>query len=118
MNILCFIQTEDGAINGVSKEALSLSQDLCQKSAGDLTVLSFDSDVSSELEKLKASNLIVLDLPELKSYNPLYYTAAVNQVIQQNSYDLVILGHTYQARDWVPRLSARSDIPFISDCID
>ena len=118
MNILCFIQTEDGAINGVSKEALSLSQDLCQKSAGDLTVLSFDSDVSSELEKLKSSNLIVLDLPELKSYNPLYYTAAVNQVMEQNSYDLVILGHTYQARDWVPRLSARSDIPFISDCID
>ena len=26
-------------------------------------------------------------------------------------------GHTYQARDWVARLSARLDIPFISDCI-
>lgn len=118
MNVLCFIQTEDGAINGVSKEALSLSQDLCQKSNGDLTILSFDPIAKSDLSKFKASSLIVLDSPELKSYNPLFYTAAVNQVMQQNSYNLLILGHTYQARDWVPRLSARSDIPFISDCID
>ena len=34
------------------------------------------------------------------------------------SFDLLIMGHTYQARDWVPRLSARCNIPFISDCID
>ena len=32
--------------------------------------------------------------------------------------DLIICGHSYQTRDWVPRLSARLDIPFISDCID
>ena len=117
MNVLCFIQTEDGALNGVSKEALSLCQEICQKSDGDLTILSFDSSTSETLSKFKASKLITLDLPELKNYNPLYYTAAVNQVMTQNSYDLLILGHTYQARDWVPRLSARLDIPFVSDCI-
>ena len=28
-----------------------------------------------------------------------------------------MFGHSYETRDWVPRLSARLDIPFISDCI-
>ena len=31
--------------------------------------------------------------------------------------DFFIFGHTYETRDWVPRLSARLDAPFLSDCI-
>jgi electron transfer flavoprotein alpha subunit len=42
----------------------------------------------------------------------------VTNILKDASFDLLIIGHTYQARDWVPRLSARCDIPFISDCID
>ena len=31
--------------------------------------------------------------------------------------NLIFFGHTYETRDWVPRLSARLNIPLISDCI-
>ena len=30
--------------------------------------------------------------------------------------DLLIFGHSYESRDWVPRLSARLDKAFVSDC--
>jgi electron transfer flavoprotein alpha subunit len=41
----------------------------------------------------------------------------MEDVITAESPDILIFGHSYEARDWVPRLSARLDIPFISDCI-
>ena len=30
--------------------------------------------------------------------------------------NLLIFGHSYETRDWVPRLSARLDKAFVSDC--
>jgi electron transfer flavoprotein alpha subunit len=42
----------------------------------------------------------------------------MEQVIADTAANVVIFGHTYQVRDWVPRLSARLDAPFISDCVD
>ena len=38
-------------------------------------------------------------------------------IINKYNPDLILFGHTYQTRDWVPRISARLNIPFLSDCI-
>ena len=117
MKTLCFIQYDD-KINGVSKEAISLSQEIAEKTNGELTLLSFNQSAINELKKFKADKILFVDDAKLTQYNPLYYTSAIKQIMNEGSYDLLILGHTYEARDWVPRLSARCDIPFISDCID
>jgi electron transfer flavoprotein alpha subunit len=42
----------------------------------------------------------------------------MEKIISNESPDVVAFGHTYQARDWVPRLSARLDAPFVSDCTE
>ena len=117
MKILCFIQYDE-KINGVSKEAVSLSQEIASKANGELTLLTFNESASNDLQKLQSDKVIFVNDSLLNDYNPLYYTAAVKQVMDEGDYDLLILGHTYEARDWVPRLSARLDIPFISDCVD
>ena len=36
-------------------------------------------------------------------------------IYNKYSPDLFFFGHTYETRDWVPRLSARLNMPFISD---
>ena len=118
MKILCFFQNDDSVINPVSKEAIALSQEIKNKLNGELDILTFNKDVSSELNQFEATNILVGNNQELENYNPLFFTSAVEHIINSNNYDLIIVGHTYQARDWVPRLSARKDIPFISDCID
>ena len=42
----------------------------------------------------------------------------VKQVIQSINPSIIIIGHTYQTRDFMPRVSARIDIPFIPDIIE
>ncbi len=118
MKILCFIQTDDGAVNPVSKEAIALSQELRDKSNGSLDILTFDQQAASQLNQYDSNKVLIGNSSELADYNPLYYTSAVDHILNSNDYDLLVIAHTYQARDWVPRLSARQDIPFISDCID
>ena len=118
MKILCFIQYEDNTINGVSKEALALSQEIAEKHNGNLSLLTFNESAAEQLKKYTSDEILLANNEDLNDYNPLFYTAALEQVINDHSFDLLILAHTYQARDWVPRLSARSNIPFISDCID
>ena len=118
MKILCFIQYEDNAINGVSKEALSLSQEISEKYNANLSLLTFSESAAEELKKYTSDEILLANNDNLNDYNPLFYTTAVEQIMDQHSFDLLILAHTYQARDWVPRLSARCNIPFISDCID
>jgi electron transfer flavoprotein alpha subunit len=118
MKILCFIQYEDNTINGVSKEALSLSQEIAANSGSELSLLTFSQSAAEELKSYTSNEILLAKDDNLNDYNPLFYTAAVEKVMSENSFDLLILAHTYQARDWVPRLSARCNIPFISDCID
>ena len=59
------------------------------------------------------SNLI-----NLKKYNPLFYVDVFEKIFNLYNPRLVCFGHTYETRDWVPRLSARLNIPLISDCIE
>ena len=118
MKILCFVQDDDNAINPVSKEAIALSQEIKDKLNGELDILTFSEQVANELNQCESNQVLLGKSEELEEYNPLYYTSAVDCILNNNEYDLLIIGHTYQARDWAPRLSARRDIPFISDCID
>ena len=118
MKILCFVQDDDNAINPVSKEAIALSQEIKDKLNGELDILTFSEQVANELSQFESNQVLLGKSEELEDYNPLYYTSAVDCILNNNEYELLIIGHTYQARDWAPRLSARRDIPFISDCID
>ena len=118
MKILCITQYDDNLLNGVSKEAIVLGQELREKTNGNLSIVTFNGSAANELQKYNSNQIILVNDDNLNDYNPLYYTEAINQIIKKDSFDLVIIGHTYQARDWVPRLSARCNIPFISDCID
>ena len=54
----------------------------------------------------------------MTDFHPLKYTAALEKIINDKKPNIIACAHTYQARDWIPRLSARLNIPFVSDCID
>ena len=118
MKILCFVQCDDNLMNAVSKESIALSQEIKNKSNGHLDILTFNENVANELTQYDSDSIFLAKNEILNDYNPLYYTSAAEHVLNNGEYDLLIIAHTYQARDWVPRLSARCDIPFISDCID
>ena len=117
MKLFVFIQHEEGKINSVSLEALLGAQEIAEKSGGNVSAVTFSASVGEKLTGYDLSEILVIENPQLENYDPLYYVKAMEDVITAESPDILIFGHSYEARDWVPRLSARLDIPFISDCI-
>ena len=118
MKLFVFIQHEKDKINPVSLESLKGAQEIAEKSAGTISAVTFSSIVGNKLMGYDLSEILVIEDPKLENYNPLYYVKAMEEVAREESADILIFGHTYETRDWVPRLSARLDIPFVSDCIN
>lgn len=114
MKAFIFIQSDGGVVNKNSIEALlSIQQLECDLS---ITAITFDENAVDSISSYKIDRVLHVKSPLLQRYNPLAYVEAIEKIIQTNQPDLFAFGHTYEARDWVPRLSARLDIPFVSDC--
>ena len=118
MKISVFIQSLDGKANNNSLESLSAAQKLSNANGGEVHAITFDKDVANSLTSFELASIVYVNNDELKDYNPLFYLKSLELLSNDMNPDLIICGHSYQTRDWVPRLSARLDIPFISDCVD
>ena len=112
MNILVFIQANDNQINRMSLEALACAQNLNHS----ISAITFDEKAAEELSHYKLNEIILVKNSNLNDYNPLHYASTLNKVMTDD-FDAIFFAHTYEVRDWVPRLSAKLDYPFISDCI-
>jgi len=116
MKIINFIEDNNGKINTNSLESLKASQEICKHNNGEIFCITFNSDVGEHLKQYNVKEVLLVQNNNLDDYSPLFFTKAVEQIINTINPSLIVFGHTYQTRDWVPRLSARLDIPFISDC--
>ena len=117
MKLLVYIQQDQGNISSRSLESLKGAQDIAKESGGTVSALTFSSIAGEKLTGYDLSEVLVIDNPQLEIYNPLYYVKAIQDVSMVESPDILVLAHSYETRDWVPRLSARLDIPFVSVCI-
>ena len=100
----------------MSKEAIAGAQ----KIGGSITalVIGDNSDaILNELSSIAIDETLVVKHELVSSYNSDGYTEVVAQVVQSTNPDIIVAGHTYQTRDFMPRVSARLDIPFIPDII-
>jgi len=110
MKILVFIQVDDNKINRMSLEMLACAQTL----NANVTALTFNENASKELTKYQLDKIIFAKNEKLNSYSPLDYAKTLEQ-LNDGNYNAIFFAHTYETRDWVPRLSVRFDCPFISD---
>ena len=117
MKILIYIQTTDNKINPISLESLVAAQQLKKQKGGKIIAITFSLEVSNQLTKYDIDEILFSNNQQLNNYSPLHFLEAFDQINSSYEPDLFIFGHTYETRDWVPRLSARLNIPFISDCI-
>ena len=118
MKIITFLESSNNKIHPVSLEALVAAQKLKNESGGTVHAIIFNNDLSESLSKYDLDSVVAINDNHLSKYNPLYYLETINQVFDNLDADICIFGHTYQTRDWVPRLSAKLNIPFISDCLE
>ena len=118
--ILVVLENQRGNIHAFSKEAVVAGQQLSEKLGLDLSILCLGENASSLREQASdysAKNLILAQHDLINSYSADGYSKALAQVISELSPKYVLMGHSYMVRDFLPRVSAKLDIPFVSDII-
>ncbi len=120
MNILIIPEQREGKWNKTSFETLSAAQKIAGAAGGKLAGVVIGKGVAALAAELAASKLDEVLLVEhdlLEKYTPDGFTLALEQVIAQTNPDLVLLPHTYQVRDFAPKLAASLGKGMIADCI-
>ena len=113
--ILVVAEQRDGTLNRASWEAIAAAQQL----AGDLPVKAVV--LGSALGNLPmdlamaAAEVLTVDDAALAAYTSDGFTQALVQVIAATSPAVVVMAHTYQARDFAPRVAVRLKGSLVTD---
>jgi len=114
--ILVIAEHRAGKLNRASWEAVAAAQQLAAGQPVVIAVLgSGVGSVASELAAAQVQEVVTLDAAPLEPYTPDGFTTALQQAIDQLKPALVVLPHTYQTRDFAPKLAARLDRALITD---
>jgi electron transfer flavoprotein alpha subunit len=114
--ILVVAEQREGKLNRATWETIVGAQQLA--SGAPITVLvpgANGAGVARELAAAQVKEVVTLEHAALEPYTPDGYTAALQDAIGQLSPTYVLLPHTYQTRDFAPKLAARMDRAILTD---
>jgi len=120
MKILVVTEQRQGKWNNTSFETLVAAQQIASASSGAVSAVVIGKGVSSLAGELAGKNLVEVLLVEndfLENYTPDGFAHALKQVIEAAKPDLVLFPHTYQVRDFAPKLAAMLGKGMIGDCV-
>src|SRR5829696_1593623 len=118
--ILVFIEQKGGVVNRSSYEAIAAAQSFGAELQQPVSAVVLGGDVSGlaqEIAGYDVARVICVNNPKLGDYTPDAYADALEQIIKQTDPNSIFLTHTYQVRDFAPKLAARFQKSLISDCI-
>ncbi len=116
--ILVIAEQRQGTLHRASWEAVAAAQELAGEETVDaLGVGANVSAAASELAQAAVGAVHVVEGASLESYTPDGYVEVLKQAIDQLKPSHVLLPHTYQTRDFAPKLAARLDRALMTDCI-
>jgi electron transfer flavoprotein alpha subunit len=117
--ILVIGEQRDGKLNRATWEAIAGAQRLAAAQSDQaITVLIPGTNVgrlASELAAAAVQDVVTIEHPALEPYTPDGYTAALQEAVAELSPSTIVLPHTYQTRDFAPKLAARLDRAIITD---
>lgn len=120
MKILFISEQREGKWNKVSFEALAAAQQIAAQANASVSGLVIGQGVAAladELAGYQLEEVLLVENALLEKYTPDGYSIALKQAIEQSKPDLVILPHTYQVRDFAPKLAASMNKGMIGDCV-
>ena len=119
-SILVIVEQREGKLNRVSWETLTAGQALAAETGWALEAAVAGSGVATfanEIAGKKVAKVYAIESPKLEPYTPDAFAAALKQFISSKQPKLVLMPHTYQVRDFVPKLATAMERTAISDCI-
>ena len=133
--ILIVAEQRGGKLNRASWEAIAAAQQMAgapsaaaalgtpvagEAAATDTKVVLVGSSISNaaaELAQASVAEVLIVDHPLVESYTAEGCVQALSAVIARVKPHWVVLPHTYQTRDFAPRLAARLQCALLTDCV-
>jgi electron transfer flavoprotein alpha subunit len=120
MKILLITEQRDAKWNKISFETLAAAQQIAQQAKGSLSGAVIGKGIAALADELAAYQLdevLLIEHDLLAAYTPDGFSLALRQVVESAKPDLVLFPHTYQVRDFAPKLAASMQKGMIGDCI-
>jgi len=114
--ILVIAEQKDGVLNRASWESVAAAQQM----GGPVTIVVPGATVggpAGELAAADVAGVIALEHEALGVYTPDGFVAALAALVTAENPTHVVLPHTYQTRDFAPKLAARLNAPLAVDCV-
>ena len=118
--ILVFIEHKDCVLNKTSLEAITAAQSIGKELGLRVSaVIACDKDCSlaQEIAGYDLEKVILAKNEKLGTYTPDGYADAWEQVIKATNPEYLVMAHTYQVRDFAPKVAARLGREVVGDCI-
>jgi electron transfer flavoprotein alpha subunit len=119
-NILVILEQQGGVWNRMSWETLVAGQQLASQTGGAVSAAVAGQGIdalTNELAQKKVEKVYSITHDLLKTYTADGYTGALEQFVRHVNPSLVLFPHTYQVRDFAPKLATRFQQVLISDLI-
>lgn len=118
--ILVVVEQRQGKLNPVSYETLVGAQAIAAETGWTLEAAVVGENAASiaqEIATKKVAKVYAIEGAKLTPYTPDGFAAALKNFLQQNKPRLVLMPHTYQVRDFAPKLATTLGTTLISDAI-
>jgi len=119
--ILVLAEHRSGKVKGISWEAVGFGQKLASQLSHEMAVVLMGHEVdalATEITQRCGQPVLVASDPSLVNYTPEAHCAALSRILEQQSPLLLLMGHTYQAIDFAPKLATMLGRGFIPNCVD
>lgn len=118
--ILVVVEQREGKLNRASWETITAGQAIAAATGWPLEAAVVGSGVASiatEVAGKKVAKVYDVESTKLEPYTPDAFAAGLKQFLTSKQPKLVLMPHTYQVRDFVPKLATAMGRTVISDCI-
>jgi electron transfer flavoprotein alpha subunit len=118
--ILVITEQRDKKLNRVSWETIAAGQSIAGQTGWPLEAAVLGSGVApiaAEVAAKKVNKVYDIESPRLDPYTPDAFAHALKEFLASQPARLVLLPHTYQVRDFVPKLATALETTAISDVI-
>src|SRR6476660_8282743 len=116
--ILVVVEQREGKLNRVSWETITAGQAIAAATGWALEAAVVGApSVAGEVAAKKLAKVYSVESPKLEPYTPDAFAAGLKQFIESKQAKLVLMPHTYQVRDFIPKLATAMERTVISDCI-
>jgi electron transfer flavoprotein alpha subunit len=118
--ILVVAEQRDGKLSRVSFETIAAAQAIGKETGWQVEAVLPGSNVgplAQELAQKSLAKIYVLESPSLSVYTSDSYVEALKHFIAEKLPELVLFPHTYQVRDFAPRLALALNCTLVSDAI-